>query len=120
MPKLDKPNIEIPDERSPLAQALDEKAADVAAMLSLMANPHRLRILCRLAEGEASVGALGQEAGLSQSALSQHLARLRTGGLVTTRREAQTIFYSLANDETRAIMEAMYRVFCAPELDQAR
>ncbi|MEF2553189.1 metalloregulator ArsR/SmtB family transcription factor [Aurantimonas sp. A2-1-M11] len=83
-------------------------------MLSLMANAHRLRILCKLAEGEASVGVLVQEVGVSQSALSQHLARLRTGGLVSTRREAQTIFYSLANDETRAIMDALYQVFCAP------
>ncbi|NDV85463.1 metalloregulator ArsR/SmtB family transcription factor [Aurantimonas aggregata] len=97
------------------ARALDARAGEVADMLALMANAHRLRILCRLAEGEASVGMLIEEVGLSQSALSQHLARLRAGGLVTTRRAAQTIFYSLASAETQAIMAALYEVFCGPE-----
>jgi DNA-binding transcriptional ArsR family regulator len=99
--------------RSEDARALDARAGEVAEILALMANAHRLRILCRLAEGEASVGQLAQEVGLSQSALSQHLARLRAGDLVTTRRDAQTIFYSLAGAETRAIMGALYDVFCA-------
>ncbi|MCP3055581.1 ArsR/SmtB family transcription factor [Aurantimonas marianensis] len=91
---------------------LDARAASVAAILALMGNAHRLRILCRLAEDEASVGALVCEVGLSQSALSQHLAKLRAGGLVATRRDAQTIFYSLASQEIRAIMASLYDVFC--------
>lgn len=99
---------------------LDERAASVAAILSLMGNPHRLRILCRLAETEASVGILVTEVGLSQSALSQHLAKLRANGLVTTRREAQTIFYSLANDEIRTIMTALHHVFCQPGAEQKK
>lgn len=81
-------------------------------MLALMGNPKRLMILCRLAEGEASVGSLATAVNLGQSALSQHLAKLRGAGLVATRREAQTIHYSLASDEVRAIMLALYDVFC--------
>ena len=113
MAKLDKSNISEMPVRTADARALDARAGEVAEILALMANAHRLRILCRLAEGEASVGVLVQEVGLSQSALSQHLARLRAGGLVATRREAQTIFYSLAGAETHAIMAALYEVFCA-------
>lgn len=97
---------------------LNARASDVAATLALMSNAHRLRILCRLAEREASVGALVEEVGVSQSALSQHLARLRAGGLVTTRREAQTIIYALATDEIRAIMAALYDLFCGHERQQ--
>lgn len=124
MPKLDNPNINGAGIRAADARALDARAAEVADILALMANAHRLRILCQLAEGEASVGMLVREVGLSQSALSQHLARLRAGGLVTTRRAAQTIFYSLAGAETQAIMAALYDVFCGPgrtaaSLDQA-
>lgn len=93
--------------------ALEEKAEHVAARLEMMANPRRLMILCRLAEGEASVGDLQRFVGLSQSALSQHLARLRGAGMVATRREAQTIYYRLADADTRALMAALYEIFCA-------
>ena len=93
--------------------ALEARAGHVAGRLTAMANPKRLLILCRLAEGEASVGELQAVVGLSQSALSQHLARLREAGMVATRREAQTIHYRLSDDETRAVMAALYEVFCA-------
>lgn len=93
--------------------ALEERADYVAERLGLIANPKRLLILCRLAEGEASVGELQKKVGLSQSALSQHLGRMREAGLVATRREAQTIHYRLADDDTRAVMAALYDVFCA-------
>ena len=92
---------------------LHEKADRVAERLSLMANAKRLLILCRLAEGEASVGEIQRHVGLSQSALSQHLARLRAAGIVATRREAQTIYYRLADPETEQMMAALYDVFCA-------
>lgn len=107
MTKVDKSNMD----------DLNDRAEQVAAILSLMGNAHRLRILCRLAEGETSVGSLTREIDLSQSALSQHLAKLRESGLVETRREAQTIFYRLATEEMRAIMAALYEVFCGPEAD---
>ena len=105
-------------EAPPIAD-LEAKAGHVAARLAEAANAKRLLILCHLAKleaeggGEASVGALQAQVGLSQSALSQHLARLRAAGMVATRREGQTIHYRLADDETRRLMAALYETFCA-------
>lgn len=81
-------------------------------LLKAMANEHRLAILCRLAPGEASVGELTEAVGLSQSALSQHLARLRAEGLVSTRRAAQQIFYSLASEPAKRLMETLHDLYC--------
>lgn len=94
---------------------LEARADEVARRLSLMANAKRLLILCTLARGEASVTALQQALDIGQSALSQHLAKLRDGGVVATRREAQTIFYRLADAQTVSLMEALYDTFCAGE-----
>ena len=80
-----------------------------------MANAKRLLVLCHLVEGERSVGDLAAIAGLSQSALSQHLAKMRLQGLVKTRRDAQTIFYSLASHEVRAVLETLYAIYCSPK-----
>ena len=76
-----------------------------------MSNRHRLMVLCELWNGEKSVGELERIVGLSQSALSQHLARLRRDKLVRTRREAQTIYYSLAGDEAAALIRALVRLY---------
>lgn len=91
--------------------ALNSRSA--AALLKALANEHRLAILCRLATGEASVGELTTAVGLSQSALSQHLARLRADGLVTTRRASQQIFYSLASDEAKQLLDTLHGIYCA-------
>jgi DNA-binding transcriptional ArsR family regulator len=99
--------------KPPLA-VLEERAEEAAALLASMANAKRLLVLCHLVEGERSVGDLAAIAGLSQSALSQHLGKLRLQGLVRTRRDAQTIFYSLASDEVRAVLETLYGIYCAP------
>lgn len=88
-------------------------AVRVTDLLKAMANPSRLMILCQLAEGEKSVGEMESVVGLSQSGLSQHLAVLRRKRIVATRREAQSIYYSLASKEVEEIMAALYRVFCA-------
>ncbi|SJZ95515.1 DNA-binding transcriptional regulator, ArsR family [Consotaella salsifontis] len=93
--------------------ALEARAGYVAARLALMANPSRLLILCHLIEHDASVGELQGRIGLSQSALSQHLARLREAGFVATRRSAQVIYYSLADEEARAVVRALYAIYCA-------
>lgn len=93
-------------------QELAERAEHVSQLLALLANRNRLLILCRLAEGEASVGALQEAVGLSQSALSQHLAKLRAGDVVATRREAQTIYYRIGDAQTEQVMAALYDVFC--------
>ncbi len=87
-------------------------AEEAAQFLKLMANPHRLMILCHLLDAELSVSELNLHLPLSQSALSQHLAVLRNSGLVKTRREQQTIYYSLASSEVQAIMAELYEQFC--------
>lgn len=94
--------------------ALEERAEEAAALLATMANAKRLLVLCHLVDGERSVGELADIAGISQSALSQHLAKMRLQGLVATRREAQTIFYSLASTEVRALIGTLYGLYCAP------
>jgi len=88
-------------------------AVRVTDLLKAIANPSRLMILCQLAEGEKSVGEMERVVGLSQSGLSQHLAVLRRKRIVATRREAQSIYYSLASKDVEEIMAALYRVFCA-------
>ena len=91
---------------------LQENAARASALLKTMANEWRLLILCHLAEGEKSVGQLEQLIDLNQSALSQHLAVLRRERLVSTRRSAQSIFYSLASTEAASVMGTLYDLYC--------
>lgn len=94
-------------------ELMKASAARASALLKAMGNPHRLLVLCQLAKGERSVGELERMIGLSQSALSQHLARLRRDNLVQTRRSAQTIYYSLAGREANAIIATLYQLYCA-------
>lgn len=101
-------------------QDLNARSEEVAELLKVMSNPHRLMILCELNNGERSVTALEEVVGLSQSALSQHLAKLREGGVVTTRREAQTIYYSLADSRVAHLMGTLYELFCAPAKARTR
>jgi ArsR family transcriptional regulator len=93
---------------------LGRKAAEVAAVLRAIANEHRLTILCRLVEdGEANVTALAEAVGLSQSALSQHLARMREEGLVAFRRESQTLWYRIADRRTEKLIATLHRLYCS-------
>ena len=96
-------------------QRLERNATKACNLLGAMANPSRLLILCQLAESEKSVGELQPLIGLSQSALSQHLALLREKRLVRTRRDGQQIFYSLASHEAEALMYTLHEEFCAPK-----
>ena len=91
---------------------LQKNAAHVAALLKAIANPARLVILCQLVEGECSVGALERAVGLSQSAISQHLAVLRRGDVVASRRDGQTVFYALASADIVTLMGTLHDVFC--------
>jgi DNA-binding transcriptional ArsR family regulator len=91
---------------------LQKNAVHVTALLKAIANPARLVILCELVEGERSVGALERAVGLSQSAISQHLAVLRRGDVVASRRDGQTIFYSLASADVVTLMGTLHDVFC--------
>lgn len=102
--------------QSMAAPALGAKAAEAAALLKSLANEQRLLILCHLAgEEELAVGALGDRMELSQSALSQHLARLREQGLVTFRREAQILRYRIADERAARLLELLRDLYC-PEL----
>jgi DNA-binding transcriptional ArsR family regulator len=91
---------------------MEKNATRACGVLGAMSNPSRLLILCQLAEGEKSVGELEPLIGLSQSALSQHLAVLRGKHLVRTRREGQSILYSLASKEATALMHTLHEQFC--------
>lgn len=95
-------------------QDLATHAGAAAGLLKALANPARLMVLCVLAEGERSVGELNAEVPLAQSALSQHLARLRREGLVLTRRESQRIYYRLAPGPARNVVSLLHAEFCAP------
>jgi len=87
-------------------------AGDAARLLKELANENRLLVVCALAETELSVGELNQRIDLSQSALSQHLARLRARGLVNTRREGQTIYYALSESRVVDIVKLLHDEFC--------
>lgn len=89
-----------------------EHAADAAGLMKALGNESRLMILCMLADRERSVGELNETIPLSQSALSQQLARLRQQGIVRTRRESQTIFYSLADGPAEKIIHLLHETYC--------
>jgi DNA-binding transcriptional ArsR family regulator len=91
---------------------LERDAESTCSILRAIGNPHRLMILCRLSKREHSVGELENATGLGQSALSQHLARLRRDKLVMTRRAAQTIYYSLGDSRVESLLTALNRVLC--------
>jgi DNA-binding transcriptional ArsR family regulator len=94
--------------------AIRAKAGLAESFLKTLANRRRLMIVCELLKGERSVGQLEPVVGLSQSALSQHLAKLRRGRMVATRRESQTIYYSLADPGVAKVVTALYDRFCRP------
>lgn len=93
-----------------------DSAARAAGLLKLLGNEKRLMVLCQLAEGELPVGELQARIGLSQSALSQHLALLRAEGIVATRRDGQSIHYRIADPAALRIIETLAELFCPPEM----
>lgn len=96
-------------------EAMRAHAGDAARLLRALANDKRLMLLCLLFGGERSVGELNAKVDLSQSALSQHLAVLRNDGLVTTRREAQTILYAPAEGPAQRIIETLHGIYCGTD-----
>lgn len=90
------------------------RAATATRLLKELANERRLMILCALAEGERSVGELADAVGLGQSAVSQHLARLRAAGIVATRRAGQTIYYRVADRDAARVIETLAAIYCPP------
>lgn len=93
---------------------LEPRAVEAARLLKLLANEQRLTVLCRLSGSEMSVTELGEYVNLSQSALSQHLAKLRADGLVATRRDAQTIYYRLADPIAERLIGVLCDVYGGP------
>lgn len=96
-------------------QGIEKAAAEVAGMLRTLANERRLVILCKLVEwGEANVNSLAETVSLSQSALSQHLAKMREEGLVTYRRESQTLWYRIADSRIEDLLATLQKLYCKP------
>ena len=94
-------------------QLLQESAAQAAALMQAVGNQHRLLVLCLLIErGEMTVGALNELVALSPSALSQHLAKMRDEGLVTYRREAQTLYYRIDDPNVAKLIATLKSIFC--------
>lgn len=99
---------------SPLPRQRD--LATAAEVLSLLSHPRRLAILCHLSvSGELAAGEIVRRIGLSQSATSQHLARLRNRGLLKTRREGQTIFYQIGREDVGRILELLHALYCSDD-----
>jgi len=94
---------------------MSQSADRASSLMKTLGHRDRLMILCHLAEGEKSVGQIAELLEISQSPLSQHLSRMRKEDLVDTRREAQTIYYSLKSGEASRIVEVLYELFCASE-----
>jgi DNA-binding transcriptional ArsR family regulator len=91
---------------------LGEQAAEAATFLRTLANENRLMILCALAEGELSVGALADRLGITPPNASQHLFRLKSEGLVEARRDGQTVYYGIASPDVMTIIAELHRMFC--------
>lgn len=97
----------------------EASAGEAARLLRALGNERRLMILCQLADGERSVGELQSLVGLSQSALSQHLAVLREEGVVATRREGQTIWYRNEDPAAIRVVATLAEIFCPPGMKKA-
>ena len=102
--------------RSDISSAeLAKRAGAASRLLKALSHEARLMVLCQINDGERSAGELQKGSGLSQSALSQHLARLREEGLVATRREAQTIYYRIADANAAQLIAALAEIYCPPK-----
>ncbi|HUO44217.1 MAG TPA: metalloregulator ArsR/SmtB family transcription factor [Burkholderiales bacterium] len=95
-----------------LAKDMKRNAAEAAALLKTLGNPRRLMILCHIAKEQRCVGDLAELVGLSQSALSQHLARLKAEGIVETERAGQIIYYAVKDHRAKKILDTLYGLYC--------
>jgi ArsR family transcriptional regulator len=105
------PQIELNEEQ---LEIMSESAREASVFLKILAHEARLMILCYLVDGEKSVKQLEDLLNMRQPTVSQQLARLRLEGLVDTRRDGKTIYYSLNSDKARRIIEVIYDLFCPP------
>lgn len=100
------------DTRNLPIEQLEANSSSAASLLKALSNESRLLILCNLVSGEKCVGELNERIPLSQSALSQHLARLRKDNMVKVRKEAQTVYYSIASVEAEQVISVLYNLYC--------
>jgi DNA-binding transcriptional ArsR family regulator len=96
------------------AETMQVAAGEASELLKALSNRHRLMIICQLIDGERSVGELAMFLDLRDSTVSQHLALLRKDGLVSSRRDAQTIWYSISSTPAREVVQTLYRLYCSP------
>ena len=96
-------------------EKMHDSAEGVSDLLKLLGHPDRLMVLCQLKFGEQSVGELARNLNIKQSPLSQHLARMRYEGVVSSRRDAQTMFYSIADEKVAQVISVLYDLYCAEE-----
>lgn len=89
---------------------------EISTVLKLLSNKHRLLTVCHLTQGELSVGSLENRLGISQSSLSQHLARLRERGVVEFRKESTTVYYRIADPSVKQLINVLYQLYCTEEL----
>lgn len=94
---------------------MDAAAEQASELLKSLANRHRLLIVCQLIDGERSVGEMAEFLGIRNSTVSQHLALLRKDGVVSARREGQTIWYSISSGPARELLKTLYRIYCGPQ-----
>ena len=101
----------------PIARELEASAREASSLLSALGNDNRLMILCHLVQGEKRVSELVALVGLSQSALSQHLSKMRSLRLIESRREGQSIYYRIASSEALQVLETLHDIYCAKRRD---
>lgn len=94
-------------------QSMARHAAEAEGLLKQLANANRLLILCKLVEGEETVGGLVGHVGLAQSAVSQHLMKMKEAGLVVSERRGQQVYYSLASAEVNAVLKTLHQIYCS-------
>ena len=94
---------------------MQQSAKAATDLLKLLGHPDRLMVLCQLKTGEQSVGELSKNLGIKQSPLSQHLARMRHEGVVESRREAQTVYYSISGEKVTKVVSTLYDLYCAED-----
>lgn len=95
-----------------MAEKLADQCESVSGLLKAIAHPQRLKILCRLAEGECTVTELESYCGASQSSVSQYLGKMKLEGLLASRREGQNVYYAIESGDLMKLMKAMQKIFC--------
>ncbi len=93
-------------------EQMQSNAIEASELLKVIAHPERLLVVCQLSKGELGVGELAKLSSLSQSAFSQHLTVLRKHGIISARKESQSVFYSLSDERVTVIVESLYTIFC--------